>query len=98
MMAEVTRLVCDKCGSEENVGVYRLSTPDTGLKRALALDLCADCAEPLAALSKYGRTVNRPSPPVRSAPRRGRQGAGRRPKIYSQEELDSLEETEESPS
>lgn len=92
-MAEVVRLLCDKCGSEEGVGAYRLSTPETGLNRAVALDLCPECAAPIEDLESLGKTVARPR--RRSAPiRQGRGGETLRAKIHTQAELDEMEREE----
>lgn len=93
-MAEVVRLMCDKCESMEDVASYRLSTPTTGLNRAIALDLCRECARPLAEFEGLGRTV---STSRRTAPKYSPSRGGRpmRAKIYTQEELDELEEEHE---
>lgn len=94
-MAEVLRLLCDKCGTEEGVEPYRLSTPNTGLNREIAVDLCPGCAEPLGAFEAMGRVVSRSKsrPP---APPRRQHGETIRAKIYTQEELDEIEEEEET--
>lgn len=94
-MAEVLRLICDRCGSEEEVEPYRLSTPSTGLSREVAFDLCPECAAPLIAFEAMGRTVSRSKsrPP---APPRRQHGEAIRAKIYTQEELDEIEEEEET--
>lgn len=88
-MAEVVRLRCDSCGIEEGVRPYRLSTPETGLNRALALDLCDNCAEPLQRFEGMGRTVSR-----RRTPEMRHVAAPEplRARVYSQEELDHIEE------
>lgn len=92
-MAEVIRLLCDKCGSEKDVGQYRLSTPRTGLNRTVALDLCAQCAEPIMALEQYGHVVSVARPATQSTKYKHARGAPMRSKIYTQDELDALEKT-----
>ena len=90
-MAEITTLVCDKCGSDEDVHTYRLSTPQTGPNRAVAADLCVTCAKPIHEIEAIGRTVSRSKRAVpRFAPGRG--GETIRAKIYTQAELDEIEE------
>lgn len=92
-MAEIIQLVCDKCGSMDGVGAYRLSTPETGLTRAQALDLCETCAAPLGEFEGMGRTVSRSkSPTVRYRPGRG--GKRLRAKVLTQEEIDAIEREE----
>lgn len=95
-MAEITKLVCDRCGSAEGVGVYRISTPETGERRAVGVDLCAACAVPIEEFAEVGRVVAREHA---MAPRRGSGGEALRAKIYTQEELDAIEdaETQEAP-
>lgn len=87
-MAEVTRLVCDRCKAEEGVESYRISTPGTRLHRAMAVDLCKACAAPVEEIAALGRSVSRSD---QIAPRRGTGGEGLRAKIYTQEELDNLD-------
>lgn len=95
-MAEVVRLVCDRCQSMDGVSSWRLSTPETGPTRALALDLCKSCAAPLEEFSTFGRAVS--SPRRRTAPgfRPGRGGDPLRSKVYTQEELDEIEKAGEA--
>lgn len=95
-MAEVIRLLCDKCGAEEGVRPYRVSTPETGLTKAVALDLCDDCASPLLGLASTGRTVSTPKKRVAPQYQPGRGGEAIRARIYSQEEIDEIEEQEEA--
>lgn len=94
-MAEIIRLVCDKCESETEVGQYRLSTPETGLLKAKAFDLCADCAKPLHEFESMGRTVSR-SKRATGRYRPGRGGEAIRSTIYTQEELDKIEDLGEA--
>ena len=89
-MVEITKLVCDKCRSGEDVHAYHLSTPQTGPNRTVAVDLCVTCAKPIHEIEAIGRTVSRSK---RAAPRftPGRGGETIRAKIYTQAELDEIE-------